>query len=324
VRFLLRRLGFYLTAAWASVTLSFFLPRLMPGDPATAMFARFRGRLAPEAIAAMRSAFGFSDAPLLQQYARYLAHAARGDLGISISYYPASVGSVIGQALIWTLFLSGVAVLISFLLGTVLGVLAAWKRGGWLDGALPPVLTLLGAFPYFWLAMAALFVFGIGLGWAPLRQAYDDRLAPAPSAAFVASVFQHAVLPAATIVVATVGGWMLSMRATMINVLAQDHVLYAHARGLSPWRIMFQYAARNALLPNVAGFGIALGFVLSGSLLTEIVFSYPGQGYLLFRAVKSLDYPLIQGLFLTTTVAVLGANWLVDLVAVWLDPRARS
>ena len=324
MKYLLRRLGFYLTAAWASVTLSFFLPRLMPGDPATAMFARFRGRLAPEAIAALRRSFGFSDAPLWRQYARYLVHAARGDLGISISYYPASVGSVIGQALIWTLFLSGVAVLLSFLVGTLLGVLAAWKRGGWLDGALPPVLTLLGAFPYFWLAMAALFVFGFGLGWTPSRQAYDDRLAPGPSAAFIASVIQHAVLPAATIVVATVGGWMLSMRATMINVLGQDHVLFARARGLAPWRIMFQYAARNALLPNIAGFGIALGFVLSGSLLTEIVFSYPGQGYLLYRAVKALDYPLIQGLFLTTTLAVLGANWLVDLVAVWLDPRART
>lgn len=324
MKFLLRRLGFYLTAAWASVTLAFFIPRLMPGDPARAMFARFRGRLAPEAITALRAAFGFSDASLGKQYLQYLAHAARGDFGISISYYPASVGSVIAQALVWTIFLSGVAVLIAFVVGTLLGVLAAWKRGGWLDSALPPVLTLLGAFPYFWLAMAALFIFGFGLGWTPLRQAYDDRLAPGFNAAFIGSVIQHAVLPAATIVVATAGGWMLSMRGTMINVLSQDHVLFAHARGLSPRRIMFQYAARNALLPNVAGFGMALGFVLSGSLLTEIVFSYPGQGYLLFRAVKSLDYPLIQGLFLTTTLAVLGANWLVDVVATWLDPRTRT
>ncbi|HXI55812.1 MAG TPA: ABC transporter permease [Polyangia bacterium] len=324
MRFLLRRLGFYLVAAWASITLAFFIPRLMPGDPASAMFARFRGRLSPEAIVALRTAFGFSEAPLWRQYAQYLAHAARGDLGISISYYPATVGSVISQALVWTVLLSGVAVLISFVVGTALGMLGAWKRGGWLDSYLPPVLTLLGAFPYFWLAMAALFIFGFGLGWSPLRQAYDDRLVPSLHWAFLASVVQHAVLPAATIVIATAGGWMLSMRSTMITVLSQDHVLFAHAKGLSSRRIMFQYAARNALLPNVAGFGMALGFVLSGSLLTEIVFSYPGQGYLLFRAVKSLDYPLIQGLFLTTTLAVLGANWLVDVVALWLDPRSRS
>jgi peptide/nickel transport system permease protein len=324
MRLLLRRLGFYLVAAWASITLAFFIPRLMPGDPASAMFARFRGRLSPEAIVALRTAFGFSEAPLWKQYAQYLAHAARGDLGISISYYPATVGSVISQALVWTVLLSGVAVLISFVAGTALGMLGAWKRGGWLDSYLPPVLTLLGAFPYFWLAMAALFIFGFGLGWSPLRQAYDDRLVPSLRWAFLVSVVQHAVLPAATIVIATAGGWMLSMRSTMINVLSQDYVLFAHAKGLSSRRIMFQYAARNALLPNVAGFGMALGFVLSGSLLTEIVFSYPGQGYLLFRAVKSLDYPLIQGLFLTTTLAVLGANWLVDVVALWLDPRSRS
>lgn len=323
MRFLLRRLGFYAVAAWASLTLSFVIPRLMPGDPASAMFSRFRGRLNPEAIVALRRAFGFSDAPPWKQYLQYLAHAARGDLGLSISYYPATVGSVIGQALVWTLLLSGVAVLLSFVAGTLLGMLGVWKRGGWLDSALPPVLTLLGAFPYFWLGMAALFIFGFGLGWSPLRQAYDDRLVPSLTWPFVASVVQHAVLPAATIVVATAGGWMLSMRSTMLNVLSQDYVLFAHAKGLSSRRIMLQYAARNALLPNVAGFGMALGFVLSGSLLTEIVFSYPGQGYLLFRAVKALDYPLIQGLFLTTTLAVLGANWLVDIVHLWLDPRTR-
>jgi peptide/nickel transport system permease protein len=323
MRFLFRRLGFYAVAAWASITLSFFIPRFMPGDPATAMFARFRGRLNPEAIIALRAAFGFSGEPLWKQYFQYLGHVARGDLGISISYYPATVGSVIAQALVWTLLLSGVAVLLSFVAGTFLGMLGAWKRGGWLDSALPSVLTLLGAFPYFWLAMAALFIFGFGLGWSPLRQAYDDRLLPSLSWPFIVSVVQHAVLPAATIVVATAGGWMLSMRSTMINVLSQDYVLFAHAKGLSSRRIMFQYAARNALLPNVAGFGMALGFVLSGSLLTEIVFSYPGQGYLLFRAVKALDYPLIQGLFLTTTLAVLAANWLVDIVHLWLDPRTR-
>jgi peptide/nickel transport system permease protein len=324
MRFLLRRLGFYLVAAWASVTLAFVIPRLMPGDPASALFSGFRGRLSPEAIGALRTAFGFSDSPLWKQYAQYLLHVARGELGTSLSYYPASVSSIIGQALVWTLFLSGIAVLFSFVIGTLLGVVAAWRRGGWLDGALPPLLTLLGAFPYFWLAMLALFIFGFGLGWFPLRQAYDDHLGPGFSWAFAVSVVQHAVLPAATIVVATAGGWMLNMRGTMLNVLSQDYVLFAHLKGLSARRIMFHYAARNALLPNVAGFGLALGFVLSGSLLTEIVFSYPGQGYLLFRAVKSLDYPLIQGLFLTTTLAVLAANWLVDLIAVWLDPRTRE
>jgi peptide/nickel transport system permease protein len=324
MKFILRRAGFYLTAAWASITLAFFIPRMMPGDPASMMFARFHGKLSPEAMQALRSAFGFTNAPLWKQYFQYLSHIARGDLGISIGYYPATVGSVIGQALLWTVFLSGLAVILSFTIGTLLGIASVWKRGGWLDNIAPPVLTLLGAFPYFWLAMATLFVFGFGLGWFPLRHAYDDRFSPALTWPFIRSVFEHAVLPAATVVVVTVGGWMLSMRSTLINVLAEDYILFAHAKGLRPGRIMFQYAARNALLPNITGFGMALGFVLSGSLLTEMVFSYPGQGYLLIRAVKSLDYPLIQGLFLTTTLAVLGANLLVDMVYVWLDPRTRS
>jgi peptide/nickel transport system permease protein len=323
MRYLLRRLGFYALAAWASVTLAFVIPRLMPGDPAAAMFARFRGKLKPEAMTALRAALGFNDAPTWKQYLGYLGHLLRGDLGVSISQFPAPVSSVIAGGLVWTLFLTGLAVTFSFLLGTTLGMVAAWRRGRWLDAALPPLLTFVGALPYFWLAMLALFVGGFTLGWFPMGHAYDDGIAPGFTATFLASVIRHAVLPAATIVVATVGGWMLGMRNVMTRTLGEDYVLLARAMGLSPARIMTRYAARNALVPNITGFGIELGFVLSGSLLTEIVFSYPGQGYLLVRAVQSLDYPLLQGLFLTVTLAVLGANSLVDLVYVWLDPRTR-
>ena len=171
--------------------------------------------------------------------------------------------------------------------------------------------------------MLLLFLFGFTLGWSPVRHAYDDHLSPAPTLAFVGSVLAHAVLPALTIVAATVGGWMLDMRNTMMTVLGEDYITLAHAKGLAPRRVMFRYAARNALLPNVTSFGMALGFVLSGSLVIEMVFSYPGLGFLLIQAVRSLDYPLIQGLFLTITLAVLGANLLVDVVYVWLDPRTR-
>jgi peptide/nickel transport system permease protein len=323
MKYVLRRLGFYLLAAWASATLAFVIPRLMPGDPATAMFARFKGKLKPEAIDALKEAFGFTDDPLIVKYFSYLGHVVTGDLGISISHYPASVGSVIGSALVWTLLLAGMAVVISFALGTLLGIVAAWRRGRLLDTVGPPVFVFLGAFPYFWLAMLALFLFGFTLGWTPVRHAYADGLTPGFNLEFIWSVATHAALPALTIVLATLGGWLLSMRNTMISVLGEDYTRLAHAKGLPTKRIMFGYAARNALLPNVTGFGMALGFVVSGSLLTEIVFSYPGQGYLLIQAVRALDYPLIQGLFLTITLAVLGANLLVDIVYVWLDPRAR-
>jgi peptide/nickel transport system permease protein len=324
VRFLLRRLGFYLLAGWVALTLNFFLPRLMPGDPATALFARFRGRLAPEAMAALRETFGLTDAPLWSQYLTYLGHALRGDLGISVAYFPSPVTAVIGTGLVWTLFLAGTAVVVSFALGTLLGVAAAWWRRGWVDTWLPAALVFLGAFPYFWLAMVALYGLGFTLGWFPLGHAYGDDLTPGLNAAFLVDVARHAVLPIGTIVVATLGGWLLSMRNTMIGVLGSDYVNLARAKGLPPARVALRYAARNALLPSVTGFGMALGFVLGGSLLTEIVFSYPGQGYLLVQAVRNQDYPLMQGIFLVITLAVLGANWLVDVVYLWLDPRTRE
>ena len=323
MKYVLRRLAFYLLAAWASVTLAFFIPRMMPGDPTSTMFARFKGKLAPEALDELRTAFGFTDGSLFEQYFTYLGHVLTGDLGISIKYYPATVTSVIGNALVWTLVLAGVAVVISFVAGTSLGILAAWRRGGRLDSTLPPLFVLLGAFPYFWLAMALLFVLGFQLEWFPLGHAYDDRLTPGLSWDFLVSVASHAVLPAATIVVATMGAWLLDMRNTMIAVMGEDYIKLAVAKGLPTHRVMLRYAARNALLPNVTSFGMALGFVVSGSILTEIVFSYPGQGYLLLQAVQSQDYPLMQGLFLTITLAVLGANWLVDLAYAWLDPRTR-
>jgi len=320
---LLHRLGFYVIAAWASITLAFFVPRLMPGDPAAAMFARFQGKLTPEALDALREALGFSDAPVYRQYLTYLGHILQGDLGISVSRFPAPVNTVIGEALLWTVFLAGMSVVISFAVGTLIGIVAAYRRGGWLDRLAPPILVFFGAFPYFWLAMLALFLFGFSLEWAPVRHAYSDGVTPELSFAFIGSVISHAVLPAATIVIATMGGWTLGMRNTMIAVMCEDYTRLAQAKGLPPRTIMFRYAARNALLPNVTGFGMALGFVLSGSLLTEIVFSYPGQGYLLLQAVRSLDYPLIQGLFVTITIAVLAANLLIDLEYAWLDPRAR-
>jgi peptide/nickel transport system permease protein len=324
MNYILKRLGFYLLAGWAALTLNFFLPRLMPGDPATALFARFKGRLSPEAVKGLREAFGLTDAPLIRQYFTYLNHVMHGDLGTSVAYFPAPVSTVIGSGLTWTLFLAGTAVILSFAIGTLLGVAAAWWRGGWVDTILPPFFAFVGAFPYFWLAMVMLYVLGFQLRLFPLGHAYGDDLTPGWNLAFMADVWRHAALPMGSIVVATLGGWMLGMRNTMISILGSDYVALARAKGLKPSRVVLRYAARNALLPSVTGFGMAIGFVLGGSLLTEIVFSYPGQGYLLVQAVRNQDYPLMQGIFLVITLAVLGANWLVDLVYVWLDPRTRE
>jgi peptide/nickel transport system permease protein len=324
VSFLVRRIGFYLLAAWASLTLNFFLPRLMPGDPAAAMFARFRGQARPEQIDAMRKAFGLSDAPLPEQYVTYLSHAVRGDFGISISSFPTPVVQVIATSLQWTILLGLVATTLGFAIGCLLGVFGAWRRGGFTDSVLPPLLLFIGSFPYFWLASLALFFLSFRWNLFPMRHAYGDSLTPALSWEFIGSVGLHLVLPAATILLVSIGGWMLGMRNTMIAILAEDYITMAEAKGLSQNRVMFSYAARNALLPNVTAFGMALGFVISGALVTETVFAYPGLGNQLLTAVRNLDYPLMQGIFLMITFDVLLANLLVDVLYVRLDPRVRG
>lgn len=324
MRFILRRLGFYLLAAWASLTINFFLPRLIPGDPASTIIASSRGQLRPEQIQQLKEALGISEAPIIQQYFTYLSHVLRGDFGISFSSFPSPVTTVIGTGLVWTLLLGGAALIVSFLLGNLIGVVASWRRGGLLDTTLPPLLVLIGAFPPFFLALMALFFLGLRMGWFPLRHAYSDAVAPGWNVTFISSVVRHLLLPAITIVLVSIGGWVLGMRNTMIGVLAEDYITMAEAKGLSQREVMFKYAARNALLPSVTAFGMALGFVLSGQILIETIFSYPGLGYLLVKSVTSLDYPLMQGLFLMITFAVLAANFIVDVLYTRLDPRVRT
>jgi peptide/nickel transport system permease protein len=222
------------------------------------------------------------------------------------------------------LLLAGLAVIISFALGSMLGVIAAWRRGGWLDSILPPVLNFVGSFPYFFLAMTALFYLGFQAGWFPLRHAYSDTLSPGFNLTFLLDVAYHLVLPGLCVVLVSLGGWMLTMRNTMIAILAEDYITMAEAKGLPQRTVMYKYAARNAMLPNITAFGMALGYVLGGQLLTEIVFGYPGLGYMLLQSVRTQDYPLMQGLFLMITLAVLGANLAVDLLYVRLDPRVRN
>lgn len=324
MRFILRRLGFYLIAFWASITLDFLLPRFMPGDPVSRMFARTQGKMQPEQIEALRKMLGVDTRPLWEQYVDYMHNILTGQMGVSISRFPTPVTEVIASQIGWTLLLGGTALVFAAIIGNLLGMLAAWRRGGAIDSALPPLLIFIGSFPYFWLAMGALYLFGVVLGWFPIRHAFTDGLEPAFTWEFIGDVGAHLVLPALTIVLVSIGGWMLGMRNTMIATNAEDYITMAEAKGLRPGRIMLRYAARNAMLPSVTSFGMSLGFVVGGAMLTEVVFAYPGVGYQLLNAVQGLDYPLMQGLFLTITAAVLLANFLVDILYVRLDPRVRS
>jgi peptide/nickel transport system permease protein len=323
--YLLRRLEFFLITLWAAVTFNFLLPRLMPGSPAEAMLVRFHGRVNPQAIKTMEIAFGIhTDQNVFQQYLQYLANTFHGDMGVSLTYFPKSVISTIMLGLPWTVGLVGMATVIAFVLGTLVGILSAWRRGGVLDSILPPVFIVVSAFPYFWIGLICILIFSFTLGWFPLGFAYQLDTSINLSWAFIGDALWHGFLPAMTIVVTSIGGWILTMRNTMINTLAEDYVKMARAKGLSPVRIMLNYAARNAILPNLTGFAMSLGFVISGAILVEIVFNYPGVGFMLLQAVNNEDFALMQGLFLLITVAVLVAVLGADFVTAWLDPRTRE
>ncbi|SDU60340.1 ABC transporter permease [Jiangella alkaliphila] len=326
--FLARRLGFYAVAAAAAIVLNFLLPRLMPGDPSSAIveeLERVSGQqVPPETLQSIRAIFGDPSQNLGEQFAGYLGQLARFDLGVSIVNFPVPVGDLVWQALPWTLLLVGVTTVAAFLLGTGLGVLAGWKAGSRFDAVVTPLTTFLSSVPYFWVALLALWVFGFLLGWFPLSGGYDPNLTEGLNLPFLASVLHYGALPATTIVFSAFGGWLLGMRNMMVTTVREDYVLLAQAKGLAPGRVMLRYAARNAMLPSFTGFAMALGGVVGGALLTEIVFSYPGIGYLMYEALQKRDYPMMQGVFLLITLAVLLANLVADSVYVLLDPRIRE
>jgi peptide/nickel transport system permease protein len=324
MRYLLQRIGFYIFTAWAALTINFFIPRLIPGDPVKSMLARFQGQMNADAMQSLYVLFGINpNESMWSEYLKYWRQLAHGNLGLSFSVFPSPVSEVIRSALPWTVALVGITTVISFLLGTGLGVLAGWRRGSWMDGLLPAT-TFLSSIPYFWLGLLAVYLLAGPGSFFPASGGYTPGLVPAWDQYFIPSAIQHSLLPAATILVSSVSGWILSMRNMMVTVSAEDYITVAHAKGLSDRRVALSYAARNALLPNVSGFALALGFIVGGTLLVEIVFSYPGLGFLLFRAVQYKDYPLMQGIFLIVTITVLVANLLADLVYLLLDPRTRK
>jgi peptide/nickel transport system permease protein len=321
VRYFLRRIVFYLATAWVAITINFLIPRLMPGNPIDLILSRYQSEASPSQVRALETTYGLDTTQsLLLQYLHYLDQLLHGNLGVSISYFPLGVATVIARALPWTICLVGLATVIAFTLGTLLGIVVAWRRGSWLDGLLP-VTTFFSSVPYFWMALILLSVLAVKLGWVPLSGGYSDSTTIGWNGPFLSSAIYHGLLPALTIVISSVSGWVLGMRNMMVTTLDEDYVLLGEAKGLSPQRVMLTYAARNAILPSLAGFALSLGFVVSGSILTEVVFSYPGIGFELFQAVGNEDFPLMQGIFLVVTIAVLLANLLADLFYVLLDPR---
>jgi peptide/nickel transport system permease protein len=325
MRYALRRLGFFVLTLWVALTLNFVLPRLMPGNPALAILGKFKGGVSPQALKALEVEFGVGthQNPVVQYFA-YLGDVATGQFGTSTSQYPASVGRLVLDAIPWTLGLVGITTVLAFMLGTGIGILGAWRRGGRLDSFMPPIFVITSVIPYFWIGLMLILVFGVQLHWFPYFFTYDFTLTPSFTPSFIVNVLEHAILPAFTLLITTIGTWILTMRNNMITTLAEDYVRMARAKGLSSRRIMLDYAARNAILPNLTGFAMSLGFVLGGAILIEFVFNYQGVGYLLLQAVNNEDYPLMQALFLLITVTVLVAILIADIATAVLDPRTRN
>jgi len=324
MRFLARRGLFYLVTAWAAVTINFLIPRLMPGNPVEAVLARFQGQISVRATKALEIAFGLNvHQSLWSQYLRYWDNLFHGNLGVSFTYFPTPVSKVIEQSLPWTVVLVGTATVIAWFVGTGIGVVAGWRQGTRWDSLLP-VGAFFRGIPSFWIGLLLVTLFGVTIHLFPVSGGYSSSLVPHWSLTFILNAIYHSLLPAFTIVVGSLVGHFLGMRNMMVTTLSEDYVLAAEAKGLSRLRVMFAYAARNAILPSVVGFSLELGFVVSGSLLVEKVFSYPGIGYVLFQAIGNEDYPLMQAIFLIITLAVLAATALADVVFVLVDPRTRQ
>jgi peptide/nickel transport system permease protein len=322
VRYVSRRVGLFLVTLWAALTVNFIIPRVMPGNEATAVLATYRN-VNPAALHALQIEFGVNvHQNLLITYFQYIGNCLTGQFGLTAQRVP--VLTEIISKLPWTLGLVGVTTVIAFLIGTLVGVLGAWRRGGRLDGILPPMLFIVASFPIFFVGLLLLYVFAVTLNWLPLSSNYSIGIEPSLSLSFIGDVLVHAILPGVTLVVVTAGLWIYSMRNNMITTLAEDYVKMGRAKGLKSWRIMVDYAARNAILPNLTGFAMQLGYVLGGSILVEYTFSYPGLGYLFYTSTTDHDLPLMQALFLVYTLAVLVCVLLADLATAGLDPRTRD
>ncbi|MCW4149861.1 ABC transporter permease [Halomonas sp. 18H] len=324
MRYITSRLLFYFVAFLIAISFNFLLPRIMPGDPVDALFAGAAGQLDPSQMDAISAMYGFSDGPLWSQYLQYVKSVFTGDLGPSFLMYPTEVTSVLGFTFPWTLFLIGLGVTTAIILGLIIGTLAAYKRASWLATVIPIMTAVISSMPAVVTALLVFYIFGLQLEWFPMSYAADPSLSPGWTAEYMASVAHHAVLPLLVIVLVSLAQWVMTMRNAMINVLGEDIITMAEAKGLSQSRIMMRYASRNAVLPVVTSVAMGLGFAVAGQVFIEIVFNYPGVGNTLLKAINARDYPLVQALLLLIVAFVLIGNFIADLTYLWLDPRLRK
>ncbi len=326
-RYIAQKTGWYLVALVAAVGLNFLLPRLVPGNPVDVIVSNLSrgGSVTSEQQKQVYESyvqeFGL-DQSLWQQFFTYLGKVFSGDLGTSFAYYPASVNELVGQALPWSIAVQLPAILIGWILGNVVGAIAAFRGGNW-DRSVFTTSLFLSAMPYYCLSILLLYGFAVVAGIFPVGGAYSLGLTPEFSAAFLWDAISYYWLPFLSLVVVFIGGQAVGMRSMAIYELGGDYVNYARAMGIRDNKIT-QYIFRNAMLPQITGLALAIGTLVGGALITELVFSYPGVGTLLFNAISANDYPVIQAITLIITVAVLLANFAVEIIYGLVDPRIRA
>ncbi|HRJ44649.1 MAG: ABC transporter permease [Caldilineaceae bacterium] len=323
--YFIRRIGMFMLVIFVAASFNFMIPRLAPGNPIGAITSRMSNASAgiengQAMFEAYRKRFGLDD-PLYIQYTKYMWNTLRLDFGESLSAYPAEVWDIVGPAIGWSISLIGVSVLITFILGILIGALLAWKGTPGILKALLSLTMIGGVLPYYLLAMLLLYLFAFTAHILPMGGAVESGMVRELSWPFIKSALRHAVLPALSIILTSLGGWALSMRSLMINTIGEDYMLLAEAKGLRKSRILWRYAIRNAIPPQVTHLAIALGYVVSGAILVEIVFSYPGLGYQLYMSIVNSDYTVIQGITLILAMSVGLAVLIIDLIYPRLDPR---
>ncbi|MFO7322394.1 MAG: ABC transporter permease [Chloroflexota bacterium] len=328
-QYLVRRTGTFLLVIVLAVSVNFLIPRLIPGDPIedrlTQLSATSSGGASIDiaaTAAAYRERFGL-DKSLVEQYLNYWWDILHLDFGYSLANYPETVGASISAALPWTLGLVGTSTLIAFVIGSLLGGLLAWPRVPRALRGFIPLLMVISAIPYFLLGIILIYVLVIVARAFPAGGAYTFGSTLRFDLNGIADVLRHATLPAASIILAGIGSWALSMRGMMISVLGEDFIKLAHAKGLKQRRIFLWYGMRNSLLPQLTSLALVLGYVVSGSILVEVIFSYPGIGYKLYQAIQSKDYFVVQGIVLILVVSIGFALYVMDLIYPLIDPRIR-
>ena len=324
--YVLRRIGMFLLVVWLAATVNFFLPRLGGGDPirqkmmqTAALGGNVQGGM-DEVVAEYNKKFGL-DTPLWEQYVNYIWDLLHFDFNYSIINYPARVIDIINHSLPWTMGLLLSTTVISWIIGGILGAFLGWPRAPrFLQYVMPPLLSL-NAIPFFLLGLILIYLFAFKFAWFPTAGGYYAGTFPEWSFGFAWNVLQHSILPALSIILVSIGGWALTMRSVIITTTGEDYVTFADAKGLKDNTIFMRYAVRNALLPQATALALVLGQLIAGTVLVEVIFSYPGIGTTLFYAISGSDYTLIQGIVFFLILSIALATLLLDLIYPLIDPR---